>query len=163
MRLIAIPYDTEQNSFFFSDYEEYQDKFHHYFMSKSAEEYEIDPIDLDEAGARLWHLLKPNQATLEKFFEIYESGEFDVEWDFVKLWYLVAYCRVSLDVALETWEDVSMSEGNPEEYAEYYIEHFFDIPSGLLGYIDYEKLGRDLELEGSIIYLDDFNVCIHPE
>jgi antirestriction protein len=40
------------------------------------------------------------------------------------------------------------------DYTENFISENYDIPKYLDGYIDYEKMGRDIELNGDIFYIE---------
>jgi len=49
--------------------------------------------------------------------------------------------------------------GLASDYAEELFEDCYDIPEHLINYIDYEKIARDLETEGSITEFS-FNIYI---
>lgn len=51
-------------------------------------------------------------------------------------------------------DDVNIYNGSRSDYAEELIGECYEIPSFLINYIDYDKYGRDLELNGEITEIE---------
>ena len=154
LTIIANPYDTSSPYFEFSEIEEYQYLFEKYLEKRGTEEYEFDLIDADETASELWNILQVNQCNLSKFFELYDSGKFDLLEPLLKFKICIQHFGMDIEQALETYEDVYLYEGTPEDYAEEYMNDCFNIPTFLENYIDYEKFARDLECNGDIIHFE---------
>jgi len=155
LTIIAHPYCVQSKSFQFNEIEEYEDLFEKYFELQGTEEYQFDLIDADETASELWNILKVSQYNLSQFFEIYDSGEFDMLEPLLKFKICIQHFGMDVEKALETYQDVCLYEGTPEEYAEEVINDSMNIPSFLENYIDYEKYAHDMECNGEIIHFED--------
>lgn len=147
----ATPYDISATGFYFSDYEEYQEKAakHKNEYGDPVEEYEIQFIDGD--NSKLFEAIGVNQANLEQWFDDFEDLDDD---DAIKVIYLTEHMGYSdPSQLLDKIEDVCLFKGTAEEYAEDYIEDtgmLNDMPENLRFYFDIEAFARDMVLGGDI-------------
>lgn len=147
----ATPYDISATGFYFSTYEEYQEKAatHKNEYGEPVEEYEIQFIDGD--NHQLFKALEVNQANLNQWFDDFEDLDED---DSNKATYLAEYSGYSdMNDILSNMDDVMLFEGTAEEYAEEYIEDtgmLNDMPENLRYYFDTEAFARDMVLGGDI-------------
>ena len=155
LTIIANPFCLKSKWFKFSDLEEYEQLFEKQYEIRGTEEYEFDLLDADETASELWNILKVSQYNLSQFFEIYDSGQFDMLEPLLKFRICIQHFGMDVDKALETYQDVCLYEGTPEEYAEEYMNDCMKIPSWLINYIDYEKFAHDMECGGEIIHFED--------
>lgn len=155
----ATPYDISAIGFYFSTYEEYQEKAvnHHNQYGDPVEEYEIQFIDGD--NYQLFKALEVNQANLSQWFDDFEELDND---DRTKAAYLAEYSgfRDMADI-LEHLEDVMLFEGTALEYTEQYIEDtgmLNEMPENLRYYFDTEAFARDLVVSGDINVVEFNNI-----
>jgi len=147
----ATPYDISATGFYFSDFDEYQEKAasHVNEYGDPVEEYEIQFIDGD--NCKLFLALSINQANLEQWFNEFEPME---EHDAIRAIYLADDLGFYMaDITQDRINDVMLFEGTVREYAEDYIEStgmLSDLPETLRYYLDYDAFARDLELGGDV-------------
>jgi len=147
----ATPYDISATGFYFSSFEEYQEKAasHRNEYGDPVEEYEMQFIDGD--NCTLFSALGVNQANLEQWFDEFEDMPED---EAVKVIYLAG--GLGLDMSSITpnrIDEVYLFEGTAREYAENYIEDtgmLDSMPETLRYYFDYDAFTRNLELNGDI-------------
>ena len=143
LKLYANPYAYGGRGFYFSDFDEYEEK-----EAKSPhEEWMIEFIDGDDNEQALFAAMQVNQGNLYRYFDVLDEG-----WDdsgVAALSWLMDSLGMSLDDALEKVEDVYLAEGSAEDYAYDYLEEA-GYPTDNNWYFDYEAFGRDISIEGSM-------------
>ena len=81
------------------------------------------------------------------------------EYDVAAIAAHVYNCGLKLDKA-DDWaydfRESYIGVMTPAEYAEQLIDGVVDIPEELQYYIDYEKMGRDMEMGGDIVEIDGY-------
>jgi len=143
LKLHAQPYAYGGRGFYFSDFDEYEEK-----EEKSPhEEWMIEFIDGDGSEAALFQAMGVNQGNLDTYFDVLDEGWGDEEM--VALVYLTQDLGYKIDEALEKVEDVSIVEGTAEDYAYEYLEAV-GYPTSNDWYFDHERFGRDVDIEGSM-------------
>jgi len=140
--LYANPYNSYYEGFYFSSFDEYNEL----AEKHPCEEFEIQFIDGD--NPKLFSSAQISQCNLETFFEDLEPISDDDD-KAVQITYLLDI-GYNLDDAIEKSDEVCLFQGSSEDYAEELFEECYEIPAHLINYIDYEKIGRDLEIEGAI-------------
>lgn len=150
----ATPYDLSATGFYFTTYEEYNDKSasHRNEYGDPVEEYEIQFIDGD--NCKLFAAIGVNQANLKQWFDDFEDLDGD---DMIKAIYLADDMGYSTDRILDQLEGVMLFEGTAIEYAESYIEDtglLDQMPENLQFYFDTEAFARDMILGGDITELE---------
>lgn len=159
-KLCANPYDTPANWFYFETLVEYRNKQANHVnrYGQPVEEYEFIFIDGDELESSLFEALSVDGGNLDKYFEVLERDEEDQ----VKLCLLLGenFCS-NLDDALDKLDDFCLQETDENreedafaEYAERLTRECGDIPSHLDSYIDWERMGRDMGLNGEIGFFE---------
>tara|TARA_B100001287_G_scaffold266239_1_gene259957 strand:+ start:227 stop:922 length:696 start_codon:yes stop_codon:yes gene_type:complete len=148
--IYAHPYDMEATGFQFKNLKDYKKK---YAKNKNAfgekvEEYEFEILEADEAEDALWNAMGGNGGfvDLKKYFNLLESGEVEDTFDVIKLQYLMEYEGMDVNKALRKMDDLSVIEGDLEDWAYDAIESM-GAPRGNDYYFDYDKFGRDLRIE----------------
>lgn len=148
----AQPYNISATGFYFTDLEDYRAKAatakDDYGMP--VEEFEIQYIDGDDAA--LFRAVGVNQANLDEWFELlaYLEGNEDGK---------IIACHIAtegytMEELFSCCDDYSLYRGTAAEYAEEFVSDCHQIPGNLAFYIDYERLGRDMVLEGSIAEIE---------
>ena len=164
LNIAAIPFCLESKYFTFSDGDEFDMLFEKQFNLRGTEEYEFDLLKADKAAATIWKLMEVNQANLHLFFEIYDSYQFDDDESLLKFKICVEHFGLSIEQAFESYQDVCLFEGTPEEYVEQYYNEHHDIHPYIASYIDFKKMARDWEYAADIIhYEDEGYVLINPQ
>jgi len=140
--LYANPYNSHYEGFYFSSIDEYND------LSEKhpCEEFEVMFIDGD--NPKLFASAQISQGNLETWFEDLEPIS-DDDNKAIQIMYLLDI-GYKLDDAIERFDEVCIFHGSASDYAEELFEDCYDIPEHLIHYIDYEKIARNLEIEGSI-------------
>lgn len=148
LSLCATPYNTEKPFWYFSSYEEYQEK----SEKMDCEEFEIQFINGSEIEQVIFDALKVGQSNLESYFETIEELQDISENELLALKWLAN--NYSFDYALDHYKDVIVFEGNKENYAWEFANDHYDLEKlmgSLSGYFDYERFAIDLELGGDIV------------
>lgn len=151
--LFAQPYNIDATGFYFSSYEEYNEKQAACFDSfgNAVEEFEIQHIDGAGDFARI---VKPDQCNLEEWFEQAEQFDELSSDEQTAFQWLVDDCNQDADEAFEKCNEVCIFEGTREEYAQQFVDDCYDLErkmGDLARYFDYDAFGRDLELGGDIV------------
>lgn len=148
----AQPYSLDATGFYFSDLEGYRRKAdaNRDRFGGPVEEYELQYIDGE--FHRLFNALGVNQASLADWFELLDELDGDDDR------YLIA-CSLAGDGYVMSelaakWDDYSVFRGTAAEYAEQVVSECYEVPGNLAAYIDYERLGRDMVLEGSVTEIE---------
>tara|TARA_R110000787_G_scaffold31706_4_gene83966 strand:+ start:398 stop:913 length:516 start_codon:yes stop_codon:yes gene_type:complete len=148
----AQPYSLDAMGFYFTDLADYQAK-----AAKAVdrfglpvEEFELQYIDGELY--RLFNAIGVTQASLAAWFDLLEQLDEDEER------YLIA-CHLAedgyaIDELAPRWDDYSVYHGTAAEYAEEMVADCYQLPDRIAYYLDYERLGRDMVLEGSITELE---------
>lgn len=150
--LYAQPYN-DATGFYFSDYEEYNEKQASCRDSfgNVVEEFEIQHIEGADDFARI---VKPDQCNLEEWFEQAEQYDDLSDTEQTAFKWLVDDCNTDADEAFEKCNEVCIFKGTREEYAQQYVDDCCDLDrkmGDLARYFDYDAFGRDLELGGDIV------------
>lgn len=148
----AQPYSLDATGFYFRSLADYRaqvaqcrDAF-----GRPVEEFEIQYIDGDLHA--LFAALAVNQATLAEWFETYATFDPDSDRTIIFIWLLEQGYDVS--DALEACDDFSLFAGTAADYARTLVEDCVELTDWVSRYLDYEALGRDMVLGGSIHELD---------
>lgn len=148
----AQPYSIEAVGFYFADLADYRAKAANAVdrFGTPVEEFEIEYINGDYS--RLFSAVRVTQASLAAWFDLLDELDGDEDR------YLIA-CHLAEDGhALgdlsSCWDDYRVYRGTAADYACELVEDCYEVPGNLAGYIDYERLGRDMVLEGSLIELE---------
>lgn len=152
----AQPYSLDAHGFYFLTLEEYQEKAaaNRDRYGNPVEEYELQYID--GAYHRLFNALGVNQANLGEWFELLDELDDDEDR------YLIACSLAEDGYAMADlapkWDDYFIYHGTAEDYAREMVEEcsreWLQMAGNLANYVDYERLGRDMVLEGSITELE---------
>ncbi|QQM32362.1 antirestriction protein ArdA [Martelella lutilitoris] len=148
----AQPYNIDAVGFYFTDLADYQDK-----AAKAVdrfgfpvEEFELQYIDGDYA--ELFNALSVSQASLADWFELVD------EIDDVDDRYVIACHLAGLGVAVGEiagqWDDYWLYRDSAADYAAELVADCYELPQQLEYYIDYERMGRDMVLNGDIVEIE---------
>lgn len=148
----AQPYSLDATGFYFSDLDGYRRKAdtNRDRFANPVEEYELQFIDGEYH--KLFNALGVNQANLPEWFELLDELDDDDDR------YLIA-CHLAddgyamSDISAK-WDDYRVFRGTAAEYAEQIVDDCYEVPGNLDRYIDYERLGRNMVLEGSIVEIE---------
>ncbi|MEZ5836098.1 MAG: antirestriction protein ArdA [Geminicoccaceae bacterium] len=156
--LYAQPYDITATGFYFKTYEEYEEKVA--ALKNEAglpvEEFEIQFVDGDNVEARFAKAVGLNQVNVEKFLECVEDWGGD---EMIRAILMLEDGFVGFDENSEPsdFEDIDVYEDmTMEDLAEHFVDEglFGDIPEAIAGYLDYEKIARDLSMDYSETTVD---------
>jgi hypothetical protein len=143
----AQPYNLSATGFYFTDLEDYNAK-----ASKArddyglpVEEFEIQYIDGDEA--ELFAAAGVTQASLRQWFDLLD--ELDGDADRIVIARHLLGLGYAMDDLTFHLDDYSVYHGSRADYARETVEECYQVPGNLAFYIDYDWLGRDMELEGA--------------
>lgn len=139
----AQPYNQEHTGFSFTDFDEYEEGMEK-LNDAGCEEVEIQFIDGEHAD--LANSISLDADTLEQWFDEVEDLD-DHEAEQVEYLLDIGY---SLEEALIKYDGVSIFEGSRGDYAAELTEDCSDIPAHLIHYIDWDAMGRDMEINGEI-------------
>lgn len=148
----AQPYSLDAQGFYFRTLDEYQEKSsaNRDRFGNPVEEYELQYIDGEVH--RLFSLLRVSQASLGDWFDLLDELEDDDDR------YLIACSLAEDGYGMEQfasrWDDYSVYRGSAADYAREVVADCFEIHSNLEPYLDYERLGRDMVLEGTITEIE---------
>jgi len=146
--LFAQPYAYGAVGFYFNSLEDYEAKYKANYENNHIEEYEIQFIDGSDIQTKLFSISQISQCSLEAWFDDLENIADDDD-KAIQIMYLLEI-GYKLDDAIERFDEVCLFRGSAEDYAAELYEECYDIPEHLFHYIDYEKIARDLEIEGNI-------------
>lgn len=144
----AQPYSLSAQGFFFTDLADYSAKAAEARddYGQPVEEFEIQYIDGDDAA--LFNAVGVSQATLDEWFELlaYLEGHHDGK---------IIACHLAgdgyvMEDLFSCCDDYSLYHGSAADYAEEYVRDCYTLPEGIVGYIDYALMGRDMILEGTV-------------
>ena len=151
----AQPYDLSAQGFYFSTFEEYEEKSDTNVNSfgQPVEEYEIQVIDCDSDFSK--HVA-PDQSNLEQWIEW--EGQYD-DLSRMEQYAFEYLCDVKgkgadIDDIFSSIDDVIVFEGSKTDYAYEVVNDIYDIEKmlgDLSSYFDYESYARDLECNGDIV------------
>jgi hypothetical protein len=159
----ANPYDTSTTGFYFTSYEEYEQKAVALINPQGApvEEFMIDYIDGPDA--QLFSACGVDQGSLEQWFDAVVDLH---DHEKVALFYLVSVNGQDTDEALQVRggggvrniDDVSVMKCDLLEAASTLFDDIYlqDIPEAVRSYIDYEAFARDCQCGGDM-YEFEFN------
>lgn len=154
--LHATPYNISAVGFYFSNQDEFEEKFEKNFP---VEEYEIQFIDGPDAALELFKAMKVLQCNLGNFFDSCEQYS-DDEVRLAGICHLMMeHGYEVVDEAAERLDELSLFEGTLEDYTYNYAEDCIftkDTPKTLREYFDYKAFARDIELNGDA---SEFDFC----
>ena len=150
MKLYAQPYNGDYKSFQFSNLEEYEAG----VIASGAEEYEIGLVDADFDGA-IFKGMKVSQCNIEEAFEIADVLEGMDAKQLTAVEFLLD-CGKGIHEAMDSYDDVCISSESLDDYAYRAMTDCYAVPGDLMNYLDYEKYGRDLKLEGVVVELNGY-------
>ncbi len=162
--LYAQPYNIDATGFYFSSYEDYNEKQADCRDSfgNEVEEFEIQHIDGAGEFARI---VKPDQCNLEGWLEQAEQFDDLSSDEQAAFRWLVDDCNQDTDYAFAKCSDVCIFEGTREEYAQQFVDDCYDLDKQvgeLARYFDYDAFGRDLELGGDIVEISPRVWVVNP-
>ncbi|MCR9194098.1 MAG: hypothetical protein NXH88_05150 [Hyphomonas sp.] len=153
-RYYAQPYSLDAVGFSFTSLADYQTQArnHEDRFGQPVEEYELQYLDGDHH--QLFGALGISQATLAAWFALLEALDGDEDR------YLIA-CHLAedgcpIDELANRWADYHLYHGTAVEV----VAECYQLPDKLEAYLDYEKLGRDMVFEGSIVELEHYVLLI---
>ena len=137
----AQPYSLDAQGFYFSNYEDYQQKVENLrdCFGNPVEEFEIQFIDGSAEDSALFEAFRINQCNLEAFLEMIEELN---DHEKTQTYYLGSNHGMSLEEAYRNHDDVCITEQSANEYG---YDHFFelygaDIPASIHCYCDTDTL-----------------------
>lgn len=167
----AMPYSFLGSAFEISNMDEFKTKWQDLYDRKGTEEYSLEFLDGSNIEQKIYQAMQIDSVgsvdpkDLELFFEILEEDKIETEAQAFAFWFCVSYLGYAPSVAFDIFEDLIIFEGTPEEYAQDYVFScvpISDIPSIIVDYIDFEKLGQDMVDEGSIVHFQEEGFCVDP-
>lgn len=154
----ARPYNLDAQGFWFRTLEEYQEKAaaNRDRFGNPVEEYELHSEDGEVY--RLFSFLGVTQASLGDWFDLLE--ELDGDRDRYIIACALAEDGHDIDEIRSRWDDFSVYHGTVADYARELVADCYEVPGNLAYYFDYELLGRDMMLEGSITEVERYVLLI---
>lgn len=147
----AQPYSLDAEGFYFSDYEDYQQKVEALrdCHGNQVEEFEIQFIDGSSEECDLFQACNVNQINLEAFLDMLDEVP---EYQFSALFYLCGVQGYSMADAMDKLDDVTIFSGSLEDASEELFDEIYahEIPDNLRVYIDYSAFARDCEYGGDM-------------
>jgi len=134
--------------FYFTSVDDYTANAEALKESHSLEEFAIQFIDGDDFACSLASAMKIDQGSIASFFETLEALEHAEEHEKAAFLYLVEDLGYDPEPALETYEDVMLSEEKPEDLAHGYAEDCMGLEGFALQYFNAEAFARDCLLGG---------------
>lgn len=144
--LCATPYNLDSTFWYFESAEEFEEKFAN---NLPTEEYEIQYIDGHNSS--LFSQASIDQSSINTWFDELDHIDDDSE-NGLGISYLLGL-GYTLSDAIERADEVLLHKGKISDYVFDFFNEINEIPSNLAGYIDYDKIQRDMEIEGEIVEL----------
>jgi hypothetical protein len=145
--LYANPYDISFTGFYFGSI----DEFNKQLSQASYEEIEIDFIDGNNPG--LFHAVKIHQGNVDLWFD--ELNKYsDDSHEASAIGYLLDIMHI--DEAIKRRDEVILHRGNLADYAFELVSDVYpldELPDIIKHHIDYDSIGRDLELNSEVTEL----------
>lgn len=159
-RLYANPYDISANGFYFDSFEEFEKKAKNLrnWYGQPVEEFEIVYIDGDNPN--LFVAAKINQANLETWYDELDHIDDDSD-EGLAIRYLLEKVGLSLEDALNRYQEVQIYRGRIEDYAADLIEECYDLPEFALRYFDYDSFARDMIIAGDVAEIQPGVWCVN--
>jgi hypothetical protein len=145
--LYANPYDISYSGFYFGSI----DEFNKQLSQASYEEVEIDYIEGDNPG--LFQATKIHQGNVNLWFEELDQYSDDGH-EASAIGYLLE--MMHLDEAIKRRDEVVLHRGSLSDYALELVEDVYSLdqlPDLIRNHIDYDSIGRDLELNSEVTEL----------
>ena len=142
--LYANPYDTSYTGFYFGSIEEFNEQ----LSQASYEEVEIDYIDGDNPG--LFQATKIHHGNVDLWFDELDQYS-DDSHEASAICYLLD--MMDLDEAIKRMDEVILHRGSLADYAFELVDDICSLeqlPNLIRNQIDYESIGRDLELNSEV-------------
>lgn len=156
LTLHAQPYDINATGFYFTSFDEWDEKFTA-AEERGVEEFELQFIDGDSEQATFASLYEPDQANIEDWFNLLDEWESKNEMEQAAIAYLVEDRSETMDSAMAqvegAGEEPCLMEGSVLDYAYELVDDLGmlnDMPENLRHYFDYESFARDLEISGDV-------------
>ena len=147
----AQPYSLDAHGFYFSGFEEYQQKVEDLrdCHGNPVEEFEIQFIDGSREECDLFQACGVNQANLEAFLALLDEVP---DYQKSALYYLCGVQGYGMADAMDKLDDVTIYAGSLEDAsAELFDECYaHEIPESLRVYIDYSAFARDCQYSGDM-------------
>ena len=147
----AQPYSLDAGGFYFSDFEEYQQKVEALrdCWGNQVEEFEIQFIDGSSEECSLFQACGVNQANLEAFLEMLDEV---ADYQQSALYYLCAVQGYSMSDAMGKLDEVTIYAGSLEDASTELFDECYahQIPENLRVYIDYSAFARDCQYSGDM-------------
>ena len=145
--LYANPYNTSFTRFYFDSTDQFELK-----MSQVKwEDVKIDYIDGD--NPRLFQAASIHQCDIGKWFDEFNQYSND-GYEASSIFYLVD--MMHLDEVIKRRDDVVLHRGSLADYAYELVEDLYSLdqlPDLIRNHIDYDSIGRDLELNNEVTEL----------
>ena len=145
--LYANPYDNSYTGFYFGSI----DEFNKQLSQASYEEVEIDFIE--GGNSRLFHATNINQGNVDLWFDELDRYE-DNHQEALAICYLIEIMH--LDEAIKRRYEVILHRGSLADYAFELVSDVYpldELPDIIKHHIDYDSIGRDLELNSEVTEL----------
>ena len=144
--LYANPYDTTYNGFYFDNIDEYNKK----LSLANYEEVEIEVEYIDGENPALFQASKIHQGNVDLWFDELDNYS-DDSHEASAICYLLDIMQ--LDEAINRRDEVILHRGSLVDYAFKLVEDICSLdqlPDLIRYHIDYESIGRDLELNSEV-------------
>ena len=146
--LYANPYDINYTGFYFDS----TDQFNEQLAQAHYEEVEIQYIDGD--NPRLFNAANINQGNVKIWFDALDQYS-DDRHEASAIGYLLD--MMHLDEAIKRRDEVILHRGSLADYAFELLEDVYSLdqlPDLIRNHIDYDSIGRDLELNCEVAEID---------
>ncbi len=142
----ANPYDLEATGFYFSEQDEFDEKYSKNLnrFGQPVEEYSIEFIDGTPAEMELYEALSDGEyINIDEYYDILNSLD---ESTLIAMIFLINQFGYEKDEALAAAEDVYLYEGRAKDWIEEHVEDNYSPEYFPESYIDYAALGRDFSI-----------------
>lgn len=154
--LCASPYAYNVPFFYFETLEEYKEQYQKQFDKYHCEEYEFQFIDGDDIASILYEACKDD---IFKLLEIIEEEIITTEEDAIKLYVCTNINGLTLEDAMNRYQDITLFNGTIKDYANE-VFPWEQIPNWAHTFIDIDKYITDLECNGDVYELDEFDYIV---
>jgi len=153
MKFYANPYNIEAEGFYFETFEELESLSADWEdpLGRPVEEYTIELIDGDSGDAELFEALKINPNNIEAFIEFVDETLEATDQGKATLFFLADNYSLSLKESLEKMDDVMLYPGDAKEAGEELFFETFEVPEGLMNYIDIDAFVNDQKCGGDFV------------
>jgi hypothetical protein len=145
--LYANPYDISFTGFYFGSIDEFNKQ-----LSQASYE-EIEIVYINGGNSRLFHATNINQGNVDLWFDELDKYS-DDSHEASAIGYLLD--MMHLDEAIKRRDEVILHRGNLADYAFELVSDVYpldELPDIIKHHIDYDSIGRDLELNSEVTEL----------